>query len=292
MKLYYFIVFFLISYFSFSQSEIGNVFAISTNHFSHNFNLKEKDSVVLLYDIHGNIVEEKYFEVGDFVDFSFRKINKYNQSKIIQSTELQLNRQLNLWDTVFKRDYYYASNDSLEKVISSKKSNNIWRYTQLSEFHFDEQNRIYAQVESDWYSLMNKFIPKHKEIFKYNKKNQIIQINRQVCNPNGIWFNSGKDSIVYKNGLKIESFSFYFDDSNRGEWLKTSKESFTYDSLNNHYQTLIQHWLPEQNTFVTNEYTRLITLHYNQKNRLNFINEKIFNPSLNRFEDFEQKFFY
>ena len=292
MKLYYLIVFFLISYFSFSQSEIRNIFAISTNHFSHNFNLKKQDSLVLLYDVHGNIVEEKYFEDGNFVDFSFRKINKYNQTKITQSIELQLNRQLNLWDTVFKRDYYYASNDSLEKVISSKKSNNIWRYTQISEFHFDEQNRISAQVESDWYSLMNKFIPKHKEIFKYNKKNQLIQINRQVCNPNGIWFNSGKDSIVYKNGLKIESFSFYFDDSNRGEWLKTSKESFTYDSLNNHYQTLIQHWLPEQNKFVTNEYTRLITLNYNQKNRLNFINEKVFNPYLNRFEDFEQKFFY
>jgi hypothetical protein len=292
MKRYYFIVYFLISYFTFSQSEIRNVFAISTNHFGHNFNLNEKDSVVLLYDALGNIVEEKYYEVGSFVDFSFRKIKKYNQTKIIQSIELLLNRQLNLWDTVFKRDYYYASNDSLEKVISSKKSNNIWRYTQISEFHFDEQNRITAQVESDWNCLTNKFIAKHKESFKYNKKNQIVQINRQVCNLNGVWLNTGKDSITYENGLKVENYSFYFDDSDRGVWLKTSKETISYDTLNNHYQTLIQHWLPEQNKFVTNEYTRLITSHYNQKNQLNFINDKIFNPSLKRFEDYEQKFYY
>jgi hypothetical protein len=211
---------------------------------------------------------------------------------LTQSLELKLNGQLNLWDTVFKKEYYYASNDSLEKVISSKKSNNIWRYTQISEFHFDEQNRITAQVESDWNCLTNKFIAKHKESFKYNKKNQIVQINRQVCNLNGVWLNTGKDSITYENGLKVENYSFYFDDSDRGVWLKTSKETISYDTLNNHYQTLIQHWLPEQNKFVTNEYTRLITSHYNQKNQLNFINDKIFNPSLKRFEDYEQKFYY
>ena len=292
MKNSYFILLFLISYFSFSQSEQIGVCAISTNHYNQYLNQSQKDSVVLLYDAIGNIVEEKYFEDGNFNGSTFRKINKYNQKKIAQTIELQLNTELNLWDTIFKKDYYYASNDSLEKLISSKKSNNSWSYTQKSEFKFDEQNRISAHIESDWNTLTNKFIPKHKEIFKYNTKNQLVQINRQVCNSNSVWFNTLKDSIIYKNDFKVESFSFYFDDSNKGEWLKTSKETFTYDSLKNHYQTLIQHWLPEQNKFVTNEYTRLITLHYNQKNRLNFINEKIFNPISNKFEDYEQKFYY
>lgn len=292
MKHFYFILLFLISYFSFSQSEQIGVSAISTNHYNQYLNQSQKDSVVLFYDANGNVIEEKYFEDGNYSSSTFRKINKYNQKKIVQIIELQLNTELNLWDTIFKKDYYYASNDSLEKLISSKKINNSWIYTQKSEFKFDEENRVAVYIESDWNRLTNKFIPKNKELFKYNKNNQLVQINRLVCNPIKGWLNTVKDSIIYKNDLKVERFTFYFDDSNKGEWLKTSKETFTYDSLNNHYQTLIQHWLPEQNMFVTNEYSRLITLHYNQKNRLNFINDKVFNPISNRFEDYEQIFYY
>lgn len=292
MKLSYFIVLFLMSYFSFSQSDQRGVCAISTNHFDQYLNHNQKDSVVLFYDAIGNIVEEKYFVEGNFNDFSFRKINKYNQKKIAQTIELQLNAELNLWDTIFKKDYYYASNDSLEKLMFSKKSNNVWSYTQKREFQFDEQNRVSEQIESDWNGLTNLFIPKHKEIFKYNKKNQVVQINRQVCNPIMGWLNTVKDSIVYVNGQKTECFSFYFDDSRKGEWIKTTKETISYDNQNRHSQTLVQYWSTEKNQYINNQYTQLITSEYNSPNRLSTVYVKIFNPTTNKYEDFEQKFFY
>lgn len=292
MKYASFIVLVLISYFSFSQGESRGVSAISTNHFSSVLKLNEKDSVVLIYDHLGNIVEEKYFEVGDFLEVIFRKINNYDHTKLTQSLELKLNKELNLWDTVFKKNLYYASNDSLYKVISSKKSNDVWKYTHMKEFLFDEINRISEQIESDWNGLTNLFIPKHKEIFKYNNSNQVVQINRQVCNPIKGWLNTVKDSIVYVNGQKTECFSFYFDDSRKGEWIKTTKETISYDNLNRHSQTLVQYWSTEKNQYINNEYTQLITSEYNSPNRLSTINVKIFNPTLNKYEDFEQKFFY
>lgn len=292
MKFASFIVLVLIAYFSFSQSESRGVSAISTNHFSSVLKLNEKDSVVLIYDHLGNVIEEKYFEAGDFLDVIFRKINKYDHTKLIESLDLKLNKELNLWDTIFKKNFYYATNDSLYKVLSSKKSNDVWKYTHLKEFQFDEKNRISEQIESDWNGSTNIFIPKHKEIFKYNNDNQIVQINRQVCNPIKGWLNTVKDSIVYINGQKAECFSFYFDDSQKGEWIKTTKETISYDNLNRHSQTLVQYWSTEKNQYINNEYTQLITSEYNSPNHLSMINVKIFNPILNKYEDFEQKFFY
>ncbi len=280
------------SYFTFSQSAVSNVLAISTNHFSFMSSLNDKDSVVLIHDLLGNIIEEKYFEDGNFVNFSIRKINKYNQNLKTQTIELQLNNVLNVWDTVFKKDFYYASNDSLERVISSKKINNTWVYAKKRVFQYDEHYRMLVQIDSDWDISKNKFISKLKEFYTYNTSNQIEKVNRQVCNLNGNWLNTGKDSIIFQNGLKVEKISFYYDDSNHGQWIKTSKETIMYDNLNNHVQTLIQHFQPEQDKFVTNEYTSLITFHYSQNKRLSLIDEKIFNPSLNKFVDFEQKFYY
>jgi len=292
MKHSFFIAFFLISYFSFSQSESRSISAISTNHFGSVLNVKEKDSVVLIYDQLGNIVEEKYFEVDGFLGVNYRKINNYSKSKLTQSVELKLNKELNIWDTVFKKNLFYASNDSLRKVISSKKSNNVWKYIHLKEFQFDQKNRISEQIEYDWNGLTNTFIAKHKEIFRYNKMNQVVQINRQVCNPVKGWLNTAKDSIVYANGKKMQCFSFYFDDSQKGEWIKTTKETISYDNQNRHSQTLVQYWSTEKNQYINNEYTQLITSEYNSPNRLSTVYVKIFNPTINKYEDFEQKFFY
>lgn len=290
MNRFIFILFFISTHFSFSQSKDNRFLLVKHNYSDCNFYSNYVDSIVMSYDNLGFIIEEKHYDLTELDEISIVKKHTYNHNKIYQTIDLQTNGKSTVSDTVFKKDFFYTSNDTLQKIIFSKKINGNWVYTQKNEYQFDEKNKVSIEIIYNWNNAMNMFVPQHKEISKHNESHQVELVVRQVFNKEA-WSITGKDSIVYKNGFKTENYSFYFDESEGGSWLKTSKETFAYNDNGKQLKKLIQNWSPLESNYVTDENTMLVVSFLDENDRLIKQENQMYHSDCKKFVCFDKTIF-
>lgn len=284
-----------------------------------------KDSTVLNYDNLGNVIDEVHYEGDDSLVLSYRKTFIYSNKLVQRAYSYFWDSQKSIWDTIAKTDFTYTNKDSIQTIISYGLSNGVWvnnakeqfQYnnsdnlahhdlfiwdgvnnlwvvdnTNSWDFVYDQNARRTEKITNVWNQQKKQLIQNQKEIYSYNLNDELEIILRQVWDGQNAWHNTGKDSIVYQNGLKHENFIFYFDELKGGIWVKTAKESFSYNQNKDHFQTLIQYWSLKQSNYITDENARLVTSHYDNNNRLTFVEDQMYDTINKVFTDYDQTYFY
>ena len=289
------ILFLILTSYTFSQK--GNSFWVSSNaqiYFDKTKNFWEKgDSSILNYDATGKLIEEVHFIGSMNPQVSYVTKYFYSNNLLSKVFDIYQDRDTESWDTISFKKWSYTLNNSIQSITTYKKQNGVWIDVDRLSFEYDLKNRISLETTSEWDEKTNQLISNQKKIYYYSSNGDIEIVIRQICNQYGFWVNTGKDSSVFSNGLKKENYQFYYDDKNKGEWLKTSKETYVYNENKLLSQTLIQNWSYIDNSFVTDQYSRLITTIYDEKSRLYKVIDQVYDMNVKKFnEDNLTNFYY
>jgi hypothetical protein len=315
-----------VSTFSFAQKRSIELSSVFHRYYEKSMqNWQGLDSVVFNYDNQGNLIDEIHFEGDDSLVKSYRKTFSFIKKNVDREFSYFWNFQTNSWDTISKTDFAYNSKDSIQSIVSYGLTKGIWQnvakenfqYDQTDnlihhdmfvwdtisnqwivdntnswDFSYDQNARRVSKTTNVWNQQAKKLIQSQKELYSYNQNDELALVLRQVWDNQNMWHDTGKDSIVYSNGLKVENYTFYFDEIGGGVWLKTAKDTYTYNQNSDIAQVLIQYWSPKLSNYVTDENTRLITSHYDGNNRLVFREDQMYDTVSKSFTDYDQTYFY
>jgi hypothetical protein len=326
MKKITFILFTFLLSTSFSQKRSIELSSVFHRYYEKSMSAWQgKDSMVLNYDNQGNVIDEIHYEGDDSLVLSYRKSFLYSNKLLQKAFSYFWNETTNAWDSISKTDFNYTNKDSIQTILSYSLNKGTWvnsakelfNYDQQDnlihhdlfawdtiksqwvvdntnswDYTYDQQNRRISKVTNVWNQQQKQLIQSQKELYSYNSNGELETILRQVWDNQSSWHNTGKDSMVYKNGLKVENYIFYFDELKGGVWLKTTKETTTYNPSKDHFQTLIQYWSLKQSNYITDENSRLITSHYDTNDRLTFQEDQSYDTVSKSFVDYDQTYFY
>jgi hypothetical protein len=326
MKNITFVLFTLLFSTSFSQKRSIELSSVFHRYFEKSMSAWQgKDSTVLNYDNQGNVIDEIHYEGDDSLVLSYRKTFMYSNKLLQKAFSYFWNTSNSSWDTISKTDFTYTNKDSIQTIVSYSLNNAVWVSSAKEQFQYDSkenlihhdllnwdatnnswipdntnswdytydlQNRRTTKITNVWNQQQKQLIQNQKELYTYNSNGELELMMRQIWDNQGNWHNSGKDSMIYQNGLQTENYTFYFDELKGSVWLKTVKESTTYNQNNDHYQTLVQYWSPTNSNYITDENARLVTSHYDNNNRIEFREDQMYDTVSKTFTDYDQTFFY